>query len=96
MKSFTYISALVLLLVFTTGCQKYEVIGPDESQEDITLRREMLINDPVFEEESARRADSSDLKILIADDEGDGIDGITDDDDEDDDSEESQDKSSSN
>lgn len=96
MKIFTYISALVLLLVFTTGCQKYEVIGPDETEEDVTLRRGILINEPVVEEESTRRPDNSDLKILITDDEGDGTDGITDDDDEDDDSEESQDKSRSN
>lgn len=95
MKSLIYISTLLLILVFTSGCQKYEVTGPDESQEDITLRREVLINDPVFMEEGNARKSNPMLKIDI-EDEPDNIDGITDDDDDDDDAEESQDKSSLN
>jgi len=95
MKSLTYISALVFLLVFTSGCQKYEVIGPDESQEDITLRREGLINDPIFQEESQARSEKPNLRTLIDENDENGLDGITDDDDDDNDSEESQDKSGS-
>lgn len=95
MKQFAYISVLIFILVFSAGCEKYEVVGPDEQQEDVTLRHEDLINDHIFELDRAS-SNQNDLRSNPDRPDDDGGDGITDDDDEDDDSSESQDKAIAN
>lgn len=92
MKKLLYIFGLFLMLALVTGCQKYEVIGPEENVEDVTLRRETMITDQIIQaEEEFSKDEKQDYRIIIEDDDDDNGD-ITDDDDDDDDEEESQDK----